>query len=76
MTDDEKVDELRKRLEVRKRKDFPSFPAVHDKWDIWDNQRNDWLNDGVHGPFWFRKQAEKACDSLAEYYGRMKLVTN
>lgn len=74
MTDDERVSELRKRLEVRKRKDFPRFPGVHDKWDIWDLERNDWLNEGISGPFWYRKHAEQACDKLAEYYGRMRLV--
>ena len=52
MADDERVSELRKRLEPRKRKDFPRFPEVHDKWDIWDIGRNDWLNEGISGPFW------------------------
>lgn len=76
MIDNERVSELRKRLEPRKRKDFPRFPEVHDKWDIWDNRRNDWLNEGISGPFWFRKQAERACDKLSEYYGHMHLTEN
>lgn len=72
--DEDKVAALKERLVVRKRQDFPAFPGVHDKWDIWDSKRNDWANEGYHGPFFRRKDAESAVEALAQEYGRMKIV--